>query len=86
MNYRDFLQKVIYAIINPLIKAMIAVGITPSMLPMIVNVNLTKGSKNLAKKKVLVKRIEAIQNFDDALSQASFEYGLEREDFKILEY
>lgn len=40
----------------------VAVGITPSMLPMIVNVNLTKGSKNLAKKKVLVKRIEAIQN------------------------
>ena len=28
MNYRDFLQKVIYAIINPLIKAMIAVGLT----------------------------------------------------------
>jgi hypothetical protein len=26
MNYRDFLQKVIYAIINPLIKGMIAVG------------------------------------------------------------
>ena len=25
------------------------------------------------------------ENFDDALSQASFEYGLEREDFKILE-
>ena len=40
----------------------VAVGITPSMLPMIVNVNLTKGSKNLAKKKVLVKRLEAIQN------------------------
>lgn len=31
MNYRDFLQKVIYAIINPLIKAMIAVGITPNI-------------------------------------------------------
>ncbi len=40
----------------------VAVGITPSMLPMIVNVNLTKGSKVLAKKKTLVKRIEAIQN------------------------
>jgi hypothetical protein len=26
------------------------------------------------------------ENFDDALSQASFEYGLERGDFKILEY
>ena len=40
----------------------VAVGITPSMLPMIVNVNMAKGSKNLAKKKTLVKRMEAIQN------------------------
>ncbi len=40
----------------------VAVGITPSMLPMIVNVNLTKGSKTLAKKKTLVKRIESIEN------------------------
>jgi P-type Mg2+ transporter len=40
----------------------VAVGITPSMLPMIVNVNLTKGSKTLADKKTLVKRIESIQN------------------------
>ena len=40
----------------------VAVGITPSMLPMILNVNLTKGSKSLAKKNTLVKNIEAIQN------------------------
>ena len=40
----------------------VAVGITPSMLPMIVNVNLTRGSKNLAKKKTLVKNISSIQN------------------------
>lgn len=40
----------------------VAVGITPSMLPMIVNVNLTKGSKSLEKKKVLVKNIKSIQN------------------------
>ena len=40
----------------------VAVGITPSMLPMIVNVNLTKGTKALAKKKVLVNHIESIQN------------------------
>ena len=32
------------------------------MLPMIVNVNLTKGTKTLAKKKTLVKNIQAIQN------------------------
>lgn len=41
----------------------VAVGITPSMLPMIVNANLTRGSKELAKKKTLVKKISSIQNF-----------------------
>ena len=40
----------------------VAVGITPSMLPMIVNVNLTKGSKSLSKKQTLVKNISSIQN------------------------
>ena len=40
----------------------VAVGITPSMLPMIVNVNLTRGSKALAKKNTLVKSIKSIQN------------------------
>lgn len=32
MNYRDFLQKVIYFIINPLIKGMIKIGITPNFI------------------------------------------------------
>ena len=40
----------------------VAVGITPSMLPMIVNVNLTRGSKLLSKQKTLVKNIKSIQN------------------------
>lgn len=31
MWYRDFLQQVIYKIINPLIKGMIKVGITPNI-------------------------------------------------------
>ena len=31
MNYRDFLQKVIYFIINPVIKGMIKIGITPNL-------------------------------------------------------
>ena len=59
---------VIYAFIrHDLVEALlfalsVAVGITPSMLPMIVNVNLTKGSKTLAKKKTLVKNIQSIQN------------------------
>lgn len=29
MNYRDFLQRVIYVIINPIIQVMVKVGITP---------------------------------------------------------
>ena len=40
----------------------VAVGITPSMLPKIVNVNLTRGSKAVAKKNTLVKSIKTIQN------------------------
>lgn len=31
MNYRDFLQKIIYVIINPVIKGMMKVGLTPNM-------------------------------------------------------
>ena len=31
MNYRDFLQKVIYVMINPIINAMIKIGITPNI-------------------------------------------------------
>ena len=32
MNYRDFLQKVIYYLINPLIEGMIKIGITPNFI------------------------------------------------------
>ena len=40
-----------------------AVGLTPEMLPMIVTVNLSKGALAMARKKVIVKRLNAIQNF-----------------------
>lgn len=35
MNYRDFLQQLIYRIINPLIRGMIRVGITPNIVTFI---------------------------------------------------
>lgn len=41
----------------------VAVGLTPEMLPMIVTVNLAKGAMAMSRKKVIVKRINAIQNF-----------------------
>jgi Mg2+-importing ATPase len=41
----------------------IAVGLTPEMLPMIVSVCLSKGALAMSKKKVIVKRLNSIQNF-----------------------
>lgn len=41
----------------------VAVGLTPEMLPMIVSVNLAKGAIAMSKKKVIVKKLNAIQNF-----------------------
>jgi Mg2+-importing ATPase len=41
----------------------VAVGLTPEMLPMIVTVNLAKGAIAMSHKKVIVKRLGAIQNF-----------------------
>ena len=41
----------------------VAVGLTPEMLPMIVTVNLSKGALAMAGKKVIVKRLNSIQNF-----------------------
>jgi Mg2+-importing ATPase len=41
----------------------VAVGLTPEMLPMIVTVNLSQGALTMAGKKVIVKRLNAIQNF-----------------------
>ena len=52
---KDLLEAIMFSL-------SVAVGITPTMLPMIVNVNLTKGTKTLAKKKTLVKNIQSIQN------------------------
>ncbi|WP_246590821.1 magnesium-translocating P-type ATPase [Georgfuchsia toluolica] len=41
----------------------VAVGLTPEMLPMIVTVNLSKGALAMSRRKVIVKRLNAIQNF-----------------------
>jgi Mg2+-importing ATPase len=41
----------------------IAVGLTPEMLPMIVSVCLSKGAMQMSKKKVIVKKLNSIQNF-----------------------
>lgn len=41
----------------------VAVGLTPAMLPMIVNANLARGAMLMARRKTIVKRLSSIQNF-----------------------
>ncbi|MDD5295359.1 MAG: magnesium-translocating P-type ATPase [Rhodocyclaceae bacterium] len=41
----------------------VAVGLTPELLPMIVTINLAKGAISMSRKKVIVKRLNSIQNF-----------------------
>jgi len=52
----DWLQALLFAL-------SVAVGLTPEMLPMIVTANLAKGAVKMSHKKVIVKRLNAIQNF-----------------------
>ena len=52
----DWLQSLLFA-------ASVAVGLTPEMLPMIVTTNLAKGAVMMARRKSIVKRLNAIQNF-----------------------
>ena len=51
----DWLQAFFFALA-------VAVGLTPEMLPMIVTVCLAKGAVAMGRKKVIVKRLNAIQN------------------------
>ena len=52
----DWLEALMFALA-------VAVGLTPEMLPMIVTVNLAKGAIAMSRKRVIVKRLNSIQNF-----------------------
>ena len=54
--HRQPLQALLFAIA-------LAVGLTPEFLPMITAVTLSKGARAMARKKVIVKHLSAIQNF-----------------------
>ena len=41
----------------------LAVGLTPQLLPAIISINLSHGARRMAAKKVIVKRLAAIENF-----------------------
>jgi P-type Mg2+ transporter len=52
----DWLEALLFAVA-------VGVGLTPEMLPMIVTVNLAKGAIAMSHKRVIVKRLNSIQNF-----------------------
>jgi Mg2+-importing ATPase len=41
----------------------LAVGLTPQLLPAIVSINLSHGARRMAREKVIIKRLTAIENF-----------------------
>ncbi len=41
----------------------LAVGLTPQLLPAIININLSKGAQAMAQRGVIVRRLESIENF-----------------------
>lgn len=51
----DWLEALLFA-------TAVAVGLTPEMLPLLVTINLAKGAIAMSKKKVIVKRLNSIQN------------------------
>jgi len=55
LRHRDAFQSLLFAVA-------LAVGLTPEFLPMITSVTLSKGAVKMARKKVIVKHLSAIQN------------------------
>jgi Mg2+-importing ATPase len=53
---RPWLESLLFALA-------LAVGLTPQLLPAIVSVSLATGAKQMARQKVLVKRLDAIEDF-----------------------
>ncbi len=54
--HRDTFESLLFAIA-------LAVGVTPEFLPMIISVTLSQGAVHMARRKVIVKHLSAIQNF-----------------------
>jgi Mg2+-importing ATPase len=56
VRHRNPLESLLFAVA-------LAVGLTPEFLPMIVSVTLANGARAMARRKVIVKHLSAIQNF-----------------------
>ena len=55
VTHKPMLESLLFAIA-------LAVGLTPELLPMVISVTLSRGALRMAKKRVIVKRLAAVQN------------------------
>jgi Mg2+-importing ATPase len=74
----DWLEAFLFAVA-------VAVGLAPEMLPMIVTINLAKGALAMAAKKVIVKRLNSIQNLGAMDVLCTDKTGTLTQDHVILE-
>jgi Mg2+-importing ATPase len=75
----DWLEALMFALA-------VAVGLTPEMLPTIVTVNLAKGAMAMSRKRVIVKRLDAIQNFGAMDVLCTDKTGTLTQDRVVLQY
>jgi Mg2+-importing ATPase len=75
----DWLEALLFALA-------IAVGLTPELLPMIVTVNLAKGAMAMAARRLIVKRLNAIQNFGAMDVLCADKTGTLTQDRVVLQY
>lgn len=65
---KSFLESFMFALA-------LSVGLTPQMLPAIISVNLSKGAKRMSQKGVIVKKLNAIENFGSMTVMCSDKTG-----------
>ncbi|MCL2673529.1 MAG: magnesium-translocating P-type ATPase, partial [Alphaproteobacteria bacterium] len=75
----DWMQALLFALA-------VGVGLTPELLPMIVSTNLAKGAVDMSRRKVIVKRLNSIQNFGAIDILCTDKTGTITQDRVILEY
>jgi len=54
--HKDIIESLLFSLA-------LAVGLTPQLLPAIISVNLSHGARQMAQKKVIIKRLPSIENF-----------------------
>lgn len=75
---KDIIQSLLFALA-------LAVGITPEVLPVVITIALSKGALKMSKKKVIIKKLEAVEDFGNMDTLCCDKTGTLTEGFLKLE-